>query len=570
MFVTKYSVENPVSDKMTYRNRKLPSSGSFETKDDNFFTYSNENFIAQSEAWRKFAQQHPPVVTSLGTSVHETCREFALRTTAHGWHRVSSASSRAVKVLWLIVSITALVCSAVHVAILVTNYRDFPSEVEWRVTIAEITFPSVSICNVQPVSATSAEELLRDNTSRFYAWNELTNRLADYESVLDGEKLEQLLIVEGRLRQSVGCYENIGNESQLVGHQAPDFIVGCSFSQSACSWRDFAFFHNAQFFNCYTFNGEYSDDVSVIRTMSGPYEGLSLVLYLEHDNGNDFNEATYYTGSKVGNAAGVRVLVHPPYTRPSPLDQGIDIPPGHSASLGLSRKRYSRLGSRYGDCVEHESPPTNGEFAYSRHNCILQCQQHAVRRECNCVSALLPHDVTDNDNFCGRWLDAPAGNLTTYWRQIQCEKRVLSTYLVEAEMEACGCDPACTETIYTSELSMSSWPLHTTQVSFFEQHVLGAENASERKAYANLAAYNESELLQKDLVSRNFARVNVYLKSTTIEEYIEKAGYQLPSLFSDIGGVCGLWIGMSIITWCEVVELVGLLLHRVFKHTTRS
>ena len=285
--------------------------------DDKFFTYTNENFVAQSEAWRKFAEQQSPPVTSLRRNIRETCREFALRTTAHGWHRVASAPSRAVKVIWLIVSIAALVCSAVHVGLLVVTYRDFPSEVEFKVTIAEITFPSVSICNVQPASLTSAAELMRDNTSRFYAWNELTNCLANYQSQVDGERLEQLALVEGRLRQSVGCYENIGNESQLVGHQAQDFIIGCSFSQSACSWRDFTFFHNAQFFNCYTFNGEYSDDVSVIRTMSGPYEGLSLVLYLEHDNGKNYNEAAYYTGSKVGNAAGVRVLVHPPYTRPS-------------------------------------------------------------------------------------------------------------------------------------------------------------------------------------------------------------------------------------------------------------
>ena len=91
----------------------------------------------------------------------------------------------------------------------------------------------------------------------------------------------------GRLQQPIGYYENIGEESLLVGHQSHDFILGCTFSQTACAHSNFTLFQNAQYFNCYTFHGGSRTDVNAISTMSGPHQGLSLVLYLENDNGNN-------------------------------------------------------------------------------------------------------------------------------------------------------------------------------------------------------------------------------------------------------------------------------------------
>ena len=112
-------------------------------------------------------------------------------------------------------------------------------------------------------------------------------------------------------------------------------------------------------------------------------------------------------------------------------------------------------------------------------------------------------------------------------------------------------------------MSYSSWPLEFTQLDFFNKYVNQTENASQLKAYQNLGKYSSEELIDGGLIKSNFLRVNVYLQSMTIEEYKEKTSYELANLFSDIGGTCGLWVGMSIITWCEFIELVVLLFHKV-------
>lgn len=48
---------------------------------------------------------------------------------------------------------------------------------------------------------------------------------------------------------------------------------------------------------------------------------------------------------------GVRVVVHPPESKPFPLTEGYDIPPGFAASLGIKARRNKRISAPYGNCT---------------------------------------------------------------------------------------------------------------------------------------------------------------------------------------------------------------------------
>ena len=497
--------------------------------------------------------------------LHQLLRDFSLRTTAHGWGRVGAAPSKTVKVLWFSVTLVALVLSGIHISLLTAHYLSFTSEVKWQVSVDEIVFPSVSLCNIQPMSIIAAEQLMTNTSSQFYKWYNITRYLKQLSwPHFDDEQRRSMQAMLGRLQQPIGYYENIGDESLLVGHQSHDFILGCTFSQTACAHSNFTLFQNAQYFNCYTFHGGSRTDVNAISTMSGPHQGLSLVLYLENDNGNNVFDGTYHTTSNIGNAAGVRVIVHKPQTRPSPMDQGLDVPPGFTANLGLTRTNFVRLNNPHGDCVEPNTR-TSYDFQYSAHDCILTCQQEYVLERCGCISSLLPHHTPNQtNNFCAQWLDTePEMNLTSFMAQTRCERDALRSYDESGLYGACACYPPCTENAYTSELSLSAWPLAFAQSSFFDAYVRSHPHAAELKAHQSLARFNDSTLIERGLIHKNFARVNVYLQSMTVEEYVQLPGYERANLLSDIGGTLGLWIGMSIITWCEVTELLCLLLYKM-------
>ena len=63
-------------------------------------------------------------------------------------------------------------------------------------------------------------------------------------------------------------------------------------------------------------------------------------------------------------------------------------------------------------------------------------------------------------------------------------------------------------------------------------------------------------LTSYDFITDNFVRVNVYLSDMEVEVQEQQPSYRLSNLFSDIGGTLGLWVGLSLLTVVELIQLV--------------
>ena len=61
---------------------------------------------------------------------------------------------------------------------------------------------------------------------------------------------------------------------------------------------------------------------------------------------------------------------------------------------------------------------------------------------------------------------------------------------------------------------------------------------------------------KQHLVLQELTKVNVYIKDMTIISIEEEPMMQPFDLFSDIGGILGLFVGMSLLSLCEIVQLV--------------
>ena len=59
-----------------------------------------------------------------------------------------------------------------------------------------------------------------------------------------------------------------------------------------------------------------------------------------------------------------------------------------------------------------------------------------------------------------------------------------------------------------------------------------------------------------DFITDNFVRVNVYLSDMEVEVQEQQPSYLLSNLFSDVGGTLGLWVGLSLLTVVELLQLV--------------
>ena len=502
----------------------------------------------------------------------DTFWDFCEKTTAHGWGRVAGASTYIIKILWLVLTVSALTMTTLHITGLVVQYLDYSSEIKWELDVSEIAFPSVTVCNIIPMSMSTAEILLQNQSTNFYQWYNLTKHLDYFEEMAEKiNKSYEYELIKNRMTQPIGYFENIGAaEAQYVGHQPMDFLLGCTFGIQHCNYKDnFTYFQNPNYYNCYTFNGGNTSRENLVSTTAGPQSGLSLILYTESDNGDDLYNGTYHTMSNILNAAGIRVVVHAPDTRPSPTERGFDIPPGYSASIGMDVLHHSRLDFPYGDCMD--SRPYGSKYVYSSPACLSWCQQKYVIETCNCITALLPLPEENLGlQYCGYWNVSKPEDMVHYFGNITCEMEAITEFATsEAIRVACGYIPPCEESVYETGLSYSYWPLDFSQQDFYSSFVLGHSKYTELKAYTNFANWSTIDLINEGLIRKNFVRLNVYLKALSIEEYLERQAYELTNLASDIGGTFGLWVGMSIITWFEVVELLGNLLHKGIKGVRR-
>ena len=408
------------------------------------------------------------------------------------------------------------------------------------------------MCNIQPISFSTGLEYFNDNESLFHRWDKLTR---DYLNTDHNQTDEEKELVYNRLRLYSAFFENIGDEAIQVGHQPKDFLLHCLFSTEDCSPDNFTWYQSPTYYNCYTFNGGNLSEETLKVTASGPQQGLSLILYLENDNGDDLYNGSYHTLSNIGDAGGVRVSIHSPYTRPSPVDKGFDIPPGYSSSVGVRAVKTSRLGAPYGEC-EEDLMRESSQYIYSTDTCMSLCQQSYIATHCHCLSSLLPTPETSDITgykYCGYY---NASDPDFYYNNLSCEAgRLMEFSRSDTLRRECQCFSPCQEYDYIYDVSYSYWPLDFTQASFYDAYVLRRKDREELKAFTNLERFNNTQLIEMGLIRRNFVRLNIYMKDLMITDVTESRTYKVENLFSDIGGTFGLWIGVSVLTWCEISQL---------------
>ncbi|CAG0924173.1 unnamed protein product, partial [Notodromas monacha] len=61
---------------------------------------------------------------------------------------------------------------------------------------------------------------------------------------------------------------------------------------------------------------------------------------------------------------------------------------------------------------------------------------------------------------------------------------------------------------------------------------------------------------KKSILSREFAKVNIYFETLKVEEVQEEVKYDMSKALGDLGGATGLYLGICIVTFVEILELI--------------
>ncbi|CAJ0918184.1 unnamed protein product, partial [Mesorhabditis belari] len=299
-----------------------------------------------------------------------------------------------------------------------------------------------------------------------------------------------------------------------------EFVLRCTFDGKDCNMTElFQVHRDADYGNCYTFN--FNTSLEVKSNRAGPLYGLRLLL--------NVNQEDYLP---ITEAAGVRLVVHERDQEPFPDTFGYSAPTGFVSSFGLKTKLYTRLPHPHGQCSDKERPkPYIYGDHYSPEGCYRNCFQMEMINDCGCGDPRLP--LPDEQT--------KACNLHNATQKACLKKNNEAAGGVYRTKKACICKQQCTEYLFETSYSAAAWP----SVNF----VIGQGCQGAQEIFNDSTACTEYYRV-------NTAFLEIFYEQLNYETLEETQGYTMTNLFADFGGSIGLWIGFSVITVFEFLELI--------------
>ncbi|XP_050392953.2 amiloride-sensitive sodium channel subunit gamma [Patella vulgata] len=344
---------------------------------------------------------------------------------------------------------------------------------------------------------------------------------------------------------------------EAMGHQLATTMLSCDYGGFHCSPQNFSFFTDPRYGNCFTFNTGLVVPVATI-TKTGPSHGLSLELYIEHDE---------YI-KELSASAGIKLLMHNQSYMPFPADNGLDLEPGRRSSVSLSLLQVERTEPPHGTCHKYGRDEGRKVNAYSElqslpieytdQACYKTCLQLNIIKTCGCCYPYQPCsgialqsglDMHDDVQFC----NISNTDITSCVKGIQ--RRYNKNDLGCSDI----CKPSCRELMYNSQISSSLWPTNPAMSDLIDR--LKVNDPSLKPKLDNMTADE-----QRTFIRDNVLKVDIYYQKLNYETISTTPSYMLEDLLSDIGGQLGLFLGLSVVTMMEFVELfVDIFIISIFK-----
>ncbi|XP_046367438.2 amiloride-sensitive sodium channel subunit gamma-like [Haliotis rufescens] len=482
---------------------------------------------------------------------------FAENTSMHGISRFIGKTGFFRRTFWVLAVLTGAGVAMYNIWTIGTAYSS------WKVSTvikleynSKLRFPAVTICNLNPVRKTSIDGVQAEfddlKTALRYENNSARTRDEDFPDW--GNSSISFDAYDSDHRTAIDFQKVMATTKKAlkvqIGHQIQDMLLDCSFQGKVCTPSNFTHFYNYMHGNCYTFIPK--DEAFTFISKTGPLYGLALMLYVEEEK---------YISSLGSSGVGFKVVVHNHNTMPFPEDEGFDTSPGFATSVGVTKVTTERVSAPYGNCKGYgsgvEEPPNIfttqvPNITYSDQTCKKTCVQKMLVSECGCCNNLYPCDhkalsiinssITNTVGFC----------------ILQDETKAACASAVSDKLENnqmfCpdSCDPNCKDESHQLEISTAMWPASSHLSGLVDTFIKGFTKRQRAPPINKNASADEKD----DFFRRNMMRLNVFYKQLNYQKIQTKPAYDWRSLLSDVGGQAGLWLGFSLLTLAEILELI--------------
>ncbi|RNA28344.1 acid-sensing ion channel 1 isoform X2 [Brachionus plicatilis] len=462
-----------------------------------------------------------PKKSSLKQVLMKRLRDFLNSSTNHGFSHMLKSDKRLLRIIWIAFTILSTGLCAFMINEKVMNFFKYEVTTKTRIINQyKANFPTITICNMNFFTSEFSINFSKKFIKQKIVYNPFT--IAS-EYFIRSEAINN--VIHERYKD-------------VYGDSMNKLIADCQFELVSCNRSQIKFFYHPNYGNCYQFNsgfdghGEKMDLKNL--TMIDRVAGLRLVLNLSTPN----------TLKLINPNIGGVVFIHNHTTYPLMVD-GVTLAPKTETNIALSRTFFQLKEKPYSSCDIKTSDPNyldsnayrlvhNQTYGYAQTLCVYQCIQNFLMDKCKCIYFMIPSFSNLNTCF----------NSTN----IECFSRYLNN---------------SNDFLLIYEKCFEECPLECSGMWF--DKIVSFNHFSSSKYQELFENYNGTEkiYLNRKESFDDIAIVNIYYRSLSYTQISENPTIEIVDLFSSVGGIGGLFLGISVLTLVEFVELLFIILAEI-------
>ncbi|VDN96794.1 unnamed protein product [Rodentolepis nana] len=523
------------------------------------------------------------------------CRFFLESTSIRGCSRIVRSENRTIRWMWAIYLCLTTLFLHGSILKLVTEYMNYAVNIQTYIDMdAPMDFPSVTFCNHQPFS-NRAYELWKDGSvispTRFnqlvrHRAAELFSRSIEIPHYDNGTVriLNKAMMFES-LRQGIVYdslplyYQSVQWPRQLeLGHNRKDLIALCllqygnQYAVTGPGCEDAVLrvkrLSNPKFFNCYS--------VEVIKEFSKSIKELGLILWLGPDENHGNEDRQAFLFDLFEQAYGIKVSIHEPGGMANLDKHSFQVAPGRMNELTFQTVKVLHYDRPPKPCAPNPTQTytdLNEQYNYDFELCLNSHVQERIVEECGCLYAYYPRIYEPNKTlpYCGGLIDDGMGllDIKAVEKNEHCAENIVKNAAAyrKAIEDSEICKRRCETVEYESQVSVTKWRATPWQLywslktsSLFDSVANGSLSPRDARLIEHFLRTPNLADIENSTSSIVFDERYTYLlvrrksNDTIIKE--ENLVLTVNALFSRIGGLCSLYIGLTLAVFMEVVEFI--------------
>ena len=467
--------------------------------------------------------------------VKDILKDILYNSTAQAIFKITQTPHLTVKLFLLVCVVGSSGASSYFVIKSVLNYFSYEvNTITRKLFETTVKFPKVTICNYNQFTTVHALEFLKG----------INYNISPNISIFDENQLKKLTRQEkgdlikqiNRLAFATMLDRNfpVVNKTKF-GHSIEDILLDCSFNNQKCTANDFSWTLDRHYGNCFIFNKDSNATTKRNSTIAGPVNGLKIVLYL------NFHEKLTLLNSQTGGLGALVRIENNSYLNDH-NDDGVYVPTGELTNIAVERTFRHNLPTPYSNCELGDEQTKDfysdlydiivkSDYEYNQQFCFSQCVQKEIISLYNCSYpfsfSLLNSEQCINETKL---------NLT----EAYYFKLISDSFLEDNCRSLCPLE--CNSTEY--------------HVSVSSVQIIGDYYADFLKENPNLLQDFVTRPVNARTAQESVVVMNIFYDSLAYTKSTEIAQMDLVALLSNIGGTLSLFLGVSVFSLFEIVEVL--------------